>query len=327
MVLGQVLLGGITRLSESGLSIMEWAPIMGALPPHSEAEWSRIFEIYRQTGEYRLVNSDLDLAGFKAIFWWEYIHRLWGRGLALAFVLPFAWFWARGGLTPYWRWRLAAIFALGALQGLMGWVMVESGFSDRADVSQYRLVLHLLLALLIFGALLWSALSMAWPAPRPTDPAQVGTLRRHGWVLVSLLAVEIGLGGLVAGLDAGLIYNSFPLMGSDWVPAEIGFVDPLWRDPFENAATAQFLHRMMALMVMVVGLLLCLRLWRQPEALGAGGVRSVSILVLLLLGQAGLGILTLLLLVPPPVALAHQAGAFLLFGMALFLVHRQSGRQ
>jgi len=319
MVLGQVLLGGITRLSESGLSIMEWAPIMGVLPPLSESEWQRIFAIYRQTGEYRLINADIDLEGFKTIFWWEYAHRLWARCLALAFLVPFAWFWIKGRLTGAWPWRLGLIFALGALQGLAGWIMVASGFSDRTDVSQYRLAFHLLLALLIYALLLWSAYTMAWRTMVPADgwPASA-SLRRHGWFLVGLLAAEIGMGGLVAGLDAGLIYNTFPLMGAGLVPGEIGFVDPWWLDPLENPATVQFLHRWLALAVFILGLVLCWRAWRQAANIDPATI----VLILLLFGQVALGIATLLLAVPLAIAVTHQACAFLLFGNALYLVHR-----
>ena len=324
MVLGQVLLGGITRLSESGLSIMEWAPIMGVVPPLSDAEWQRVFAIYRQTGEYRLVNPDIDLEGFKTIYWWEYIHRLWARFLAVAFLLPFVWFWLKGRLTGAWPWRLAAIFALGALQGLVGWIMVASGFSDRTDVSQYRLTFHLLLALLIYALLLWSAFAMSWRTSVPGDGLSVSVnLRRHGWFLIGLLAAEIGMGGLVAGLDAGLIYNTFPLMGAGLVPVEIGFVEPWWLDPLENPATAQFLHRWLALVVLLVGLALCWRALRRPP----GNDPAATVLAMLLLVQVALGIATLLLVVPLSIALTHQACAFLLFGNALYLVHRWQGQR
>jgi cytochrome c oxidase assembly protein subunit 15 len=286
MVLVQVLLGGITRLSESGLSIMEWAPILGALPPFSEAEWRRLFEIYRQTGEYRLANPDLDLAGFKTIFWWEYVHRLWARCLAFAFILPFAWFWMKRWLETGWRWRLLAILALGALQALVGWVMVASGFSERTDVSQYRLVIHLLLALLIYALLLWSGFSLINLASMEGKPARLAALCRHGWILVAFLALEIGFGGVVAGLDAGLIYNTFPLMGNTLLPGEIGYIDPWWRDPFENPVTAQFLHRTLALVVIATGLALCWRAWREHESQRAGAFSLAA----LLLVQVGLGL-------------------------------------
>src|SRR5262245_46315297 len=171
MVLVQVMLGAITRLTDSGLSIMEWAPIMGAIPPLNDAEWHRVFALYQQIAEYKLVNAGMTIDAFKSIFWWEYFHRLWGRLIGVAFLAPFLWFWLRGHLHGSRMRRLAAIFALGGLQGLMGWIMVASGFADRTDVSQYRLVLHLLLALAIYGALLWSALDLLDPArPRAETP-------------------------------------------------------------------------------------------------------------------------------------------------------------
>lgn len=320
MVLIQVLLGGITRLSESGLSIMEWAPIMGALPPLSETEWRRIFDIYRQTGEYRLVNAGLDLDGFKEIFWWEYIHRLWARAIVPAFLLPYVWFWRKGALPASWARRLALIFCLGGLQGALGWVMVASGFSDRTDVSQYRLVAHLMLALAIFALLVWAALSIDREAKKHDGALRLSSpsLRRWGRAFLAVLAVQIAIGGLVAGMDAGLVYNSFPLMGAGVIPAELGATDPLWLDPFENPASAQFLHRATALLVAVIGAILS---WR---AIGVGETRAAIGLLILIVGQIALGIATLLSMVDMTLAVAHQATAFILFGYGLALTHRWS---
>jgi cytochrome c oxidase assembly protein subunit 15 len=187
MVLLQVMLGAITRLTDSGLSIMEWKPIMGAIPPLSDAEWQRVFRIYQGIAEYHQVNAGMTLDGFKSIFWWEYFHRLWGRLIGVAFLIPFVWFWVRGHLRGRKVGRLAAIFVLGGLQGLMGWIMVASGFADRTDVSQYRLVAHLLLALVIYGALLWSALDLLYPARVRVQPPAHRVLRRHGWIMLAVI--------------------------------------------------------------------------------------------------------------------------------------------
>ncbi|MGH6891278.1 MAG: COX15/CtaA family protein, partial [Dongiaceae bacterium] len=213
LVLVQVVLGAVTRLTGSGLSIMEWRPIMGAIPPLNEAEWQRVFDLYRQIAEYKLINAGMSLEAFKSIFWWEYAHRLWGRLIGVVFLAPFLWFWLRGHLRARWMGRLIAIFALGGLQGLMGWIMVASGFADNTDVSQYRLVAHLLLALAIYGALLWSAFDALEPQlPVAQVPAQ-NVLRRHGWIMTAIIGLEIAVGGFVAGLHGGLVYNNFPMMG------------------------------------------------------------------------------------------------------------------
>ncbi len=319
MVLVQVMLGAITRLTESGLSIMEWRPILGAIPPLNDAEWQRVFAIYRQIAEYKLVNAGMSLAEFKSIFWWEYLHRLWGRAIGLAFLLPFLWFWARGHLRGRRAGRLLAIFALGGLQGLMGWIMVMSGFAERTDVSQYRLVAHLMLALLIYGLLLWQALNLLQPTEHDLPEAQRDTLHRHGVIMTTLIVLEIAVGGFVAGLDAGLIYNNFPMMGEHWIAPDLFFQSPWWINFTENPATVQFLHRLMAGFVAISLISLVMRARRSdlPQALR----RRFHYLPLGLLFQAMLGIATLMLVVPLPLAVAHQAGAFLLFTLGLYTLH------
>lgn len=319
MVLFQVVLGAITRLTDSGLSIMEWRPILGAIPPLSDAEWHRVFGIYRRIAEYKLVNSGMSLEAFKAIFWWEYLHRLWGRLIGVAFLLPFLWFWARGSLRGRRAGRLLAIFALGGLQGLMGWIMVMSGFAERTDVSQYRLVAHLMLALLIYGLLLWQALNLLQPAAQLPADAGRGTLRRHGRIMTALIVLEIAIGGFVAGLDAGLIYNNFPMMGEHWIAPDLFFQSPWWVNFTENPATVQFLHRLTAGFVAISLISLVVRARRSD--LPAALKRRFYYLPFGLLLQAALGIATLMLLVPLPLAVAHQAGAFLLFTLGLYALH------
>lgn len=319
MVLGQVSLGAITRLTDSGLSIMEWRPILGAIPPLSDSEWHRVFDIYRRIAEFKLVNPDMTLDGFKAIFWWEYLHRLWGRLIGVAFLLPFLWFWARGYLRNGRARRLIGIFVLGGLQGVMGWIMVRSGFADRTDVSQYRLVAHLILALLIYGMLLWQALNLLQPEQQDVAPALRETLRRHGIIMTALIVLEIAIGGFVAGLHGGLIYNNFPMMGENWIAADLFHLSPWWINFTENPATAQFLHRLMSGFVAIALVSLVVR--GRRSNLPQGLKRRFYYLPLGLLLQAMLGIATLMLVVPLPLAVAHQAGAFLLFTLGLYTLH------
>jgi cytochrome c oxidase assembly protein subunit 15 len=316
LVLVQVMLGAVTRLTESGLSIMEWRPIMGAIPPLSDAEWQRVFALYQQIAEYQQVNAGMTLEAFKTIFWWEYFHRLWGRLIGIAFLLPFLWFWARGQVRGRRAARLLAIFALGGLQGLMGWIMVASGFADRTDVSQYRLVAHLLLALAIYAALLWSALDLLYPARLSKDHH---VLRRHGWIMMAVITLEIAIGGFVAGLDGGFVYNNFPMMGEHWIAPDLFFQSPWWINFFENPVAAQFLHRLTAGFVAIALITLVVRARRID--LDQALKRRFYYLPFGLLGQAALGIATLMLVVPLPLAVAHQAGAFILFSLGLYALH------
>lgn len=313
MVLGMVVLGGITRLTGSGLSIMEWDPLMGAIPPLTHAEWERVFALYRTIPQYQNVNAGMSLAEFENIFWWEYTHRLWGRLLGVVFLLPFLWFLLRGYLRRSWAPRLAGFFVLGGLQGAIGWYMVASGFEERDAVSQYRLVLHLGMALILYALLLWSALDLLRPRRRLSDAGGV-SLRRHGVVLLALVAVELTLGGLTAGLHGGLIYNDFPLMNGAWVAPDVFSMSPWWINPTENPVTAQFLHRLGALIVTVAALSFA---WRAR-----GIMPFYAGLLLAALGlQVSLGIATLVLVVPVPLAAAHQSGAVLLLTATLLALH------
>ena len=317
LVFAMVVVGGITRLTHSGLSIVEWQPIVGALPPLDEGAWQETFRKYQQTPEYRLVNPDMTLSGFKSIYWWEYIHRLLGRLIGAAFLLPFLWFTLRGriarGLAP----PLIAIFALGALQGAMGWYMVRSGLVDDPRVSQYRLTAHLGIAFLIYAAMLWIALDLLFPRAHP-DAASTG-LRRFAVALAALIFVMALSGGLVAGIRAGLAYNTFPLMNGRVVPLEILALDPWYLNFFSNMATVQFDHRLIAWLLAFLVPWFWLRVRRAPMP------RRARLGAHLLLGalalQIALGIATLLLAVPVPLAASHQAGALLVFSAALFVAH------
>jgi len=337
MVLVMVLLGGITRLTDSGLSIMEWKPLLGTLPPLNEAAWSRVFALYQANAEYKHVNPDMTLAGFKAIFWWEYVHRLWGRLIGLAVLVPGLYFLFRGRLTRGWSLRIAFVFLLGLLQGFAGWFMVASGFEDRVDVNQYRLVLHLSLALLIYAVLLWYAFDLLSTRQPPAQVAPQKATRvalRIGILTLGLLTFAIMIGGFVAGLHGGLVYNTFPLMGESLVPPELFQQSPWWRNVFEVPAAAQFLHRCMAAAVTLAAFGFTFAahraavLWRdRGDTVAAHEIARRANIVLLMLGiQLCLGISTLLFVVPLPLAVTHQAGALVLFSALLFALHGLYGR-
>jgi len=315
MIFAMAVIGAITRLTESGLSIMEWAPISGALPPLSEAEWQRVFALYQQIPEYQEQNAGMSLAEFKTIFWWEYIHRLWGRLIGVVFALPFLWFLLRGklrrGLAPH----LAVMFVLGGLQGLLGWYMVASGFAERVDVSQYRLAAHLSLALLIYGYVFWVALSLLLPNPVPNADRHAGQLTGGFFLLLALVALTILTGAFVAGLNAGLTYNTFPLMDGDLIPAGYGMMSPWIVNIFENIAAVQFNHRLLA--VSTVGFAIAIWLWSTHLDISRHTRLACSTLAILAVAQLGLGIATLLLVVPVWLGALHQAGAILVLTAAL----------
>ena len=320
MVAAMVVIGGITRLTESGLSMTEWRPLIGWIPPLSEAEWQRVFERYRQTSEYRLQFPDMDVAGFKTIFWWEYIHRVWGRLIGLVFGLPLLWFVVRRRISKPLIPHLVVLFVLGGLQGFIGWWMVTSGFVDRDDVSQYRLTAHLGLAILILGYMLWLAIGLLAPDGRAAAPAGPRRLAR---LALGAAFVTILSGGMVAGLNAGVIYNTWPLMDGGLVPEDIGGLSPWWRNPLEDVATVQFDHRIMA----YATALLVAALWLKARAAGLNrrALLAVNALGAMVLLQIVLGITTLLLVVPLPLAVLHQAGAVLVFSLALWSVRQLVG--
>lgn len=319
MVLAMAVIGAITRLTESGLSIMEWAPISGTLPPLSQAEWQRLFALYQQIPEYQQVNAWMGLDEFKTIFWWEYIHRLWGRLIGVVFVVPLAWFWLRGRIDRRLGRKLLIALALGAAQGLLGWFMVASGFAERTDVSQYRLTAHLALALVIYGYLFWLALGVLWPRPERSHDAGAPALRRALWGLLALVAVTIASGGFVAGLNAGLTYNTFPLMNGDLIPRGYGMMTPWIANLFENVAAVQFNHRLLAMTT--VGVALVLWLWSLSRDLAPAAQLGFAALAIVALIQLALGITTLLLVVPVALGAAHQAGAILVLTATLWTLY------
>jgi cytochrome c oxidase assembly protein subunit 15 len=314
-----IVVGGITRLTRSGLSIVEWQPIVGTLPPLTEAQWLETFDKYKLTPEFKQVNFDMSLADFKRIFWWEYIHRLLGRLIGLGFLLPYLWFSLRRRLDRGNAWRLGFVFALGAAQGAMGWYMVMSGLVDDPRVSHYRLTAHLGLAFAIFAAMLWIALDMVHPrTERP--PARHGRrLERAGLLLVALVFLMVLTGGLVAGIRAGYAYNTFPLMNGHFVPPEIFMISPWHLNFFNNMATVQFDHRLIAWVLMVY---VPLMWWATRAASVARNARlAANCLLAATALQVTLGVSTLLLRVPVALGAAHQGGAVLVFACALWLAH------
>jgi heme a synthase len=317
LVFLMVTVGGATRLTGSGLSITEWQPIVGTVPPLTEAQWQEAFAKYRQIPQYHHVNRGMSLDAFKGIFWWEWTHRLLGRLIGVAFFVPFVWLFASGQIPRALLGRLGAIFALGALQGVVGWYMVASGLAERISVSQYRLALHLGLAILIFGALIWVALSLDERPERRRDATPVHAAAAA--TILSLVFVQIVLGAFVAGLKAGNGYNTWPLMDGRLIPDGLGVMEPWYLNLFENALTVQFNHRIAAYILLVVTL--C-HIWAVVRRTTDARIRLTALaLAIGVLVQAVLGIVTLLAQVPLGLGLAHQAGAAAIFGLAVWHLH------
>lgn len=306
LIFCMVIVGGATRLTDSGLSITEWKPLLGAIPPMTEAHWLEAFEKYKQIPEYHLVNKGMSLEEFEFIYWWEWGHRFLGRVIGLAFFLPFAYFAVTGALNRKTAIRCGVLFVLGGLQGALGWYMVASGLVDRVDVSQYRLAAHLTLATVIFGAILWVAFGLGRSRHAPETGRQ--------WLavaIVALVVLQVAAGGFVAGLDAGFGYNTWPLIDGAVVPQGLFAADPWWRNMFENALTVQFNHRNLAY---VIAVLVAVQAWalRSPPSL---------LLLAAVLGQVALGVWTLLWAVPLWLGLAHQGGALLVLAAAIWNLH------
>ena len=316
LVFLMVVVGGLTRLTESGLSITEWKPVVGALPPLSHQAWADAFASYKQIPQYELMNKGMTLAQFKSIFWWEWSHRLLGRLIGFAFLLPFLWLLVTHKIERKMTPHLLVMFLLGGAQGALGWWMVKSGLTHRVDVSQYRLTAHLGLATLIYAYMMWTALAL-W---RDTPVLSVSLrLRKAALALVGLVYFQMLLGGFVAGLKAGYIYNTWPLMDGAFIPEGLFANQVWWRNFFENMLTAQFDHRMVAYLVTL------LVVWHWLAVRGSGNhkaFRSATWLMLSVLAQVALGIWTLLEVVPVPLGAAHQAGALVVFTLAIVHARR-----
>lgn len=301
MVFSMAIIGAITRLTESGLSMVEWKPFIGAVPPLNEAEWMRVFGLYQQTPEYININAGMSLDEFKNIFFWEWFHRLWGRLIGVIYALPLLYFWVRGRIPEGYKFKLLIGLILGGAQGVMGWYMVKSGLVDRPSVSHFRLAAHLSLAFIIFAYLLWIAFDLKGNKAETTSFC----LKRHGWIAIGFIAVTVIWGAFVAGLDAGLVYNTWPMMGAHWVPPELNAFMTIFNDP----VSVQFTHRWIAIVTMVVVLSFAYR------------VKSFPLAGMMFL-QVALGIATLLSQVAIPLAALHQAGALVLTALMIYHLQR-----
>ncbi|HET9427354.1 MAG TPA: COX15/CtaA family protein [Allosphingosinicella sp.] len=318
LVLLMIVVGGITRLTESGLSITRWEPVSGAIPPLNAADWQIEFDRYRASPQYQQVNTGMDLADFKNIYFWEYVHRLLGRLIGLAFALPMLWFWWRRAIPKGYGWKLSGLLVLGGLQGVIGWWMVASGLVNRPEVSHIRLAVHLLMALAIFGALIWVALDLRRlarePAARPAGIPVLGV-----WALC-LLFLQFLFGAYVAGLEAGYAFNSWPKMGGEWFPAQTPMLEPWLRNFADNPIVVQFVHRWLAFVAGAVALWLALRAWRAGNR-HEGGLLAGAVIV-----QVLLGILTIMSGVQIDIAVAHQGMAALLLAAMVMAAHRLGGK-
>lgn len=314
-----VVVGGLTRLTESGLSITEWKPVSGALPPMSEAAWADAFQRYQQIPQYELVNKGMSLDEFKEIFWWEWAHRLLGRLIGFAFFVPFLFFIVTKRVDRELAPHLAVMFVLGGAQGALGWWMVKSGLSERIDVSQYRLVAHLGLATLIYVYMVWIALGLWRPAKME------GLVSQRLWLsaiaLSGLVYLQMLMGGFVAGLKAGHIYNSWPLMEGALIPDGLFATQPAWRSLFEDMLTAQFMHRCVAYTLAVLVAWHLVACWRSGSSQARHGATWLAAGIAM---QIGLGIWTLLWVVPIPLGAAHQAGALIVLTVSLWHAQRLS---
>jgi len=309
MVVATLLVGGATRITDSGLSIVEWAPILGVVPPLTHEAWLAALEAYRQIPEYQLVNRGMSMEEFQVIYWWEWGHRMIARTIGLVFVLPLVVFWVRGMLPGWFKPWALVLLALGGLQGFVGWWMVSSGLVDRVDVSQYRLAVHLLLACFILALTVWLTVRLAGRAGAVAAPSAVG------WgaaLLAVVLFAQIGLGALVAGIDAGLASDTWPLMAGALVPDGLAALSPAWLNAFENPLTVQFNHRIMGYLVLLIALL------HAAMALRAGAGRTGALVLLALVaGQAVSGILVVVWQVPPVLAGLHQVTAAITLWVAV----------
>jgi cytochrome c oxidase assembly protein subunit 15 len=317
LVLAMVVVGGATRLTDSGLSITQWKPVSGALPPMSATDWNEEFARYRQIPQYAQLNKGMSLEAFKTIYWWEWSHRLLGRLLGAAFALPFAWFLLRREIPRRLIWRCAVLFALGGLQGLVGWWMVSSGLSDRVSVAPERLMTHLGLAFLLLGAMVWTALDAWAGAPRVSSP---GPWSRGAWALIGLIYLQILLGALVAGNDAGLVYNDWPLMNGSLFPKDYAGAG-LWATLAHSQAAVQFHHRIGAYLLLVAVAATAAGALRSRYL--PGGAKALALALCAgVLVQAGLGIATLMSHVPIALGMAHQVMAALVLSLAVAFAWR-----
>lgn len=322
LIFVMVLVGGATRVTGSGLSITEWRPVTGALPPMSDAAWQAEFDKYKTIPQYRQVNRGMNLDEFKTIYWWEWTHRFLGRVIGAAFLLPFLWFLWRGAVVPPLRGRLWAIFGLGALQGAVGWWMVASGLTERVNVAHERLAFHLTLACVIYAAIVWTVQRLSGPGP-----AVPRRLQRTALVLLALVLVQIFVGALVAGLRGGLIYNTWPLIDGTLMPSweRLTFLQPVWSNAFDNVLTVQFEHRIVAYVLWLAAIAHAVDVARVR--LGGVALTGALVLAAAVTIQAAIGILTLIHQTPISLALAHQGMAVIVLTVAVVHAERLTPRR
>jgi cytochrome c oxidase assembly protein subunit 15 len=313
-----VAIGGMTRLTHSGLSMVEWT-LFGNSPPSNDADWNELFNKYKQYPEYQKVNFNFKVVEFKRIFWWEYIHRQFGRMIGLVFIVPFLWFWLKGKLSSSLKPKLILILILGGFQGLLGWYMVKSGLKSQPDVSHYRLALHLITAFLTFAYTFWVALGLIYPNPPLLQKGMKKTLL----VLLLLVVVQIIWGAYVAGLNAGKAYTTWPLMGDTLIPESVTAMQPWWSNFVEGIAGVQFVHRYLA--YVVLGMVIYLFVKSRKLKLSNSQQKGIYFLLFAVSLQFVLGVITLLYAVPVSLGLLHQLGAFVLLGATVYALHRFNG--
>lgn len=320
-----VVIGGITRLTHSGLSMVEWNMILGSKPPMSEADWQIPFEKYKQSPEYQLINSHFTLEEFKSIYWWEYIHRFLGRTIGVVFLIPFIYFLVRKKLNKPLIKKLSVLLLLGAFQGVLGWYMVKSGLNKNPYVSHYRLAAHLFSAFTVFGFTFWVALGLMFPEKVTETSKSFRNLKRLGIFLLTVVSLQIIYGAFVAGLKAGYAYTTFPKMGDEWMPDAVTAMQPFWKNLLENGVGVQFIHRCIA--YIVVALVIFFRLKADEAGISKLQRRGVNLLIGFVFLQFFLGIITLIYAVPILMGVLHQMGAFFLFSSVIFmnfLLYRKS---
>jgi cytochrome c oxidase assembly protein subunit 15 len=319
LIYAMVVIGGITRLTHSGLSMVEWNMIIGSLPPMSDEAWQVPFMKYQQTPEYQLINNQFSLEEFKSIFWWEYIHRFLGRIIGVVFIIPFIYFLLKKKFDRALLRKMYVLLALGAFQGILGWFMVKSGLQKEPNVSHYRLAAHLISAFTVFGFTFWYALDLIYPNAINNDSVITKKVRRLSRIMFGLIILQILYGAFVAGLKAGLFYNTFPRMGTSFVPDTVFSFDSFWQNMLENAAGVQFVHRYLAYLVIIV----VVYVWESARKINLSTLqrKASNWLVSIVFLQFLLGIITILYAVPVVMGVLHQTGAFFLFATSLFFMH------
>lgn len=321
LIYAMVVIGGITRLTHSGLSMVEWNMIVGSMPPMNDAEWQVPFEKYKQSPEYQLINNQFSLEEFKSIYWWEYVHRLLGRTIGVVFLIPFFYFLLKKKFDKPLLKKMYVLLLLGAFQGVLGWFMVKSGLQKEPHVSHYRLAAHLISAFTVFGFTFWYALNLLYPKPLE-EQAMTAGVKRMGKIVFSIVVIQIVYGAFVAGLKAGLFYNTFPHMGDSYLPDTVYSFEPFWRNLLENPAGVQFMHRLIAFAVLI-GVAF---LWDTSRKLNLSPLqrKASNIMLTVVISQFLLGVITILYAVPITMGVLHQTGAFVLFASTLFFIHSLS---